>query len=170
MKTGQSARQLKAVDNLPPGDPEDSNLDEREVYTAESLGAGNAQRKKWFVNLPLHRGVQRSQLDSGATCDVMSMKDKMRLAPRAPLQKSLTRLRLYNSKWMSSMGVYSTHCVIRGKTHRLDFEIVCTSHKPLLSGETCKRLGLLRFTIPEELKKVEHCKTGERTRDCLINT
>ena len=66
--------------------------------------------------------------------------------------------------------MYSTQCVIRGKTHRLDFEIVCTSQKPLLSGETCKRLGLMHFTIPKELNKVEHCKTGELTRDCLINT
>ena len=67
------------------------------------------------------------------------------------------------------MGVYSTQCVIRGKTHRLDFEVVCTSQKPLLSGETCERLGLMRFTIPQELNKVEQCKTGELTRDCLIN-
>ncbi|CAL8378366.1 unnamed protein product [Boreogadus saida] len=93
MKGGQQARQLNAVDDPPLGDPEDYDRDERDVYTAESLGA---QRKKWFVNLPLHRGVQRCQLDSGATCNVMSMKDKMRLAPRAPLQKSLARLRLYN--------------------------------------------------------------------------
>lgn len=53
------------------------------------------------------------QLDSGAICNVMSL--KMRLAPRVGLQKSLTRLRLYNSEWMSSAGVYSTQCEL--KTH-----------------------------------------------------
>ncbi|CAL8338138.1 unnamed protein product [Boreogadus saida] len=88
MKGGQQARQLNAVDDPPLGDPEDYDRDERDVYTAESMGAVNTQRKKWFV--------KRCQLDSGATCNVMSMKDKMRLAPRAPLQKSLVRLRLYN--------------------------------------------------------------------------
>lgn len=31
------------------------------------------------------------------------------------------------------MGVYSTQCAIRCKAHRLDFEIVRTSQKPLLS-------------------------------------
>ena len=107
MKGRQQARQLNAVDDQPLEDPEDSDRGERDVYTAESGGAVNTQRKKWFVNLPLHRGVQRCQLDSGATCNVMSMKDKMRLAPRTPLQKSLTRLRLYISEWMSSMGVYT---------------------------------------------------------------
>lgn len=47
--------------------------------------------------------------------------------------------------------MYSTYCNIRGKTHKLDFEIVHTDQRPLLSGETCERLGLIRFTIPEEL-------------------
>lgn len=112
------------MDDLLLGDPEDSDYNERD--TAESVGAVNTQGKKWFVNLPLLRGVQRCQLDCGATCNVMSIKDK-RLAPRAPLQKSFTRLRLYNSVWMSSMGVYSTQRAIRGKMHRMDFEIVRTS-------------------------------------------
>ncbi|KAF3856230.1 hypothetical protein F7725_016953, partial [Dissostichus mawsoni] len=94
MKRGQQARQLNAVDDPLPGELEDS--DERDVYTAESVGAVNTQGKKWFVNLPLQSGVQRCQLDSGATCNVMSIKDKTRLAPRTPLLKSLTRLKLYN--------------------------------------------------------------------------
>ncbi|KAJ7995712.1 hypothetical protein DPEC_G00247440 [Dallia pectoralis] len=54
----------------------------------------------------------------------MSIKDKMRLSPRTALQPSRTRLKLYNSAWMNSMGLYSTQCVIRGKRHKLDFEIV----------------------------------------------
>ncbi|XP_034052535.1 uncharacterized protein LOC117533010 [Gymnodraco acuticeps] len=162
MKRGQQARQLNAVDDPLPGELEDS--DERDVYTAESVGAVNTRGKRWFVNLPLQSGIQRCQLDSGATCNVMSIKDKTRLAPRTPLLKSLTRLKLYNSEWMSSLGVYSTQCVIRGKTHRLDFEIVHTGQRPLLSGETCERLGLIRFTIPEELNKVEHCRKGDLTK------
>ncbi|KAK5893965.1 hypothetical protein CesoFtcFv8_010707 [Champsocephalus esox] len=168
MKRGQKARQLNAVDDPLPGELEDS--DERDVYTAESVGAVNTRGKKWFVNLPLQSGVQRCQLDSGATCNVMSIKDKTRLAPRTPLLKSLIRLKLYNSEWMSSLGVYSTQCVIRGKTHRLDFEIVHTGQRPLLSGETCERLGLIRFTIPEELNKVEHCRKGDLTKEYLVST
>lgn len=134
------------------------------------LRAGGCEHWKWFVNLLLHRGVQRCQLDSVTTCNLMSIKDKIRLAPRVPLQKSLTRLRLYNGERMNSMGVYSTQCVIRGKAHRLDNEILHSSQKPLLSGETCERLDLIHFTIPEELNRVEHCKAGELTKDGLINT
>ena len=170
MKRGQQACQLTAVDDPLPGELEDSDQEERDVYTAESVRAQNTQGKKWFVNLPLHRGVQRCQLDSGATCNVMSIKDKMRLVPRTSLQKSLTRLKLYNSEWMSSLGVYSTQYVIRGKTHKLDFEIVHTGQRLLFSGETCERLGLIRFTIPEELNKVEHCRKGDLTKERLVST
>ncbi len=155
LKRGLQARQLNVVDHPLLEDPEDSDRDERDVYTAMSVGAVNTQSKKWFVNLPLHKGVQRCQLDSGATCNALSIKDKMRLAPRMPLRPSLTRLKLYNNEWMNSMGMYSTQYVIRGRTHKLDFEIVETSQKPLLTGETCERLSLICFTIPKELNKVE---------------
>ncbi|XP_061765807.1 uncharacterized protein LOC133558441 [Nerophis ophidion] len=168
MKRGQHARQLNAVDDPSTGEQEDS--DERDVYTAESVGAVNTQGKKWFVNLPLQQGVQRCQFNSGATCNVISMKDKMRLAPRTPLQKSHTRLKLYNSEWMNSLGLYSTQCVIRGRTHKLDFKVMHTGQRPLLSGETCEILGLIRFTIPVELNKVEHCRRGDLTKERLINT
>lgn len=170
MKRGQQACQLNMVDGPLSEEQEGSDRDDRDIYTAESVGAVNTHGKKWFVNLPLQKGIQRCQLDSGATCNVMGIKDKMRLAPKIPLRKSLTSLKLYNSDWMSSLGVYSTQCVIRGKTHSLDFEIVQTDQRPLLSGETCERFGLIRFTIPKELYKVEHCRHGDLTKERLVTT
>ncbi len=74
----------------------------------------------WFVHMPLHQGHQRCQLDTGATCNVMNIKDKMRLASRMTLQLSLTKLKLCSGDMMNSMGLFSTQCVIRGKTHKLD--------------------------------------------------
>ena len=57
--------------------------------------------------------------------------------------------------------MYTAHnASIRGKMHKLDFEIVHTGQRPLLSGETCERLGLICFTIPEELNKVEQCRSA----------
>lgn len=40
--------------------------------------------------------------------------------------------------------------------------------RPLLSGETSERLGLLHFTIPEELLIVGH--SGPLTRQQLVHT
>lgn len=101
MKRGQ-ALQLNAVD-----DSKVVDLVEMDVYKIESVGAVKTQGKKWFVNLPLCKGVQKCQLDCAATC---ILKDKLRLFRKIP------KYRLYNSEWMNSLGVFSTQCVIRGKT------------------------------------------------------
>ncbi len=152
MKRGQQAHQLNAMDAPPLADRDDDNCGERQKYTAMSMGAVNTQGKSGL--LP-DKGVQRCQLDC---------------APRMPLQSSLTILKLYNSAWMNSMGLFSTQCIIRGKTHRLDFEVVVTSQTPLLSGETCETLGLTCFTIPEELNNVVHCEKGVLNKERLIST
>ncbi len=167
MKRGQNTRQLHTMDAPSEEDQDDDGGNLGQIYTAMSIGAVNTQGKKWFVNLPLQNGPQRCQLDSGATCNVMSIKDKMRLSPRTALQPSLTRLKLYNSAWMNSMGLFSTQCVIRGKRHKLDFEIMKSGQRPLLSGSTCEDLGLIRFTIPEELNSVEHIKLSMLTKESL---
>lgn len=63
-----------------------------------------------------------------------------------------------------------TQCIIRGKTHKPDFEIGITSQRPLLSGETCKILSLMCFTIPKKLNKVEHCTKNVLTKKRLLST
>ena len=79
--------------------------------------------RKWFINLKMNVGSQICQLDSGAAYDVMSIKDKRRLAPEVKLLQSQTRLVLYSGKTMCSIGIFITKCVVRGKTHKLDLEI-----------------------------------------------
>lgn len=53
-----------------------------DLFTTECIGAVGPKGKKWFAALMLNGTKQRCQLDSGATCDVMSLKDKMRIAPQ----------------------------------------------------------------------------------------
>lgn len=118
----------------------------------------------------MNGGFQRCQLDSGATCDVMSIKDKRRLAPEVKLLPSNTKLVLYSGQSMQTMGIFRTEFVVRGVTHELNFEIVRSKQRPLLSGSTSERLGLMHFTIPHELLKVEHSSTKPLTKQQLVNT
>ena len=83
----------------------------------ESIGAVQAKGKKWFVTLKMNSKSQRCQLDSGATCDVMSYNDKMKLAPNTPLLSSSTRRKLYSGDLLSSMGIFETECVVKGRPH-----------------------------------------------------
>ena len=70
---------------------------------------------------------------------------------------------------MSSMGTFETECVIRGRKHKLEFEIVKTSQHPLLSGSTCKRLGLMHFNVPNELNIVEHVQHEPLSKEQLLS-
>lgn len=142
---------------------------ESDIYMHESIGAVHSRGKKWFVTLRLHNKQQQCQLDSGATCNVMSYKDKINLAPDTHLLPSDTRLKLYSGELMSSMGTFETECVIRGRKHKLEFEIVKTSQHPLLSGSTCERLGLMQFTVPNDLHIVDHVQHGPLSKEQLLS-
>lgn len=131
-----------------------------DLFTTECIGAVGPKGKKWFAALMLNGTKQRCQLDSGATCDVMSLKDKMRIAPREKLMPSSTKLKLYSGQLMTSLGLFVTECVVRDHKYTLEFEIVNTSQQPLLSGSTCERLGLMQFTIPAGLNAVDSSTQG----------
>lgn len=74
---------------------DEGNNSTEDVYASECIGAVRAKGQKWFVTLLLNNKPQQCQLDSGATCNVMSLKDKRRLAPRDKLTQSSTKLKLF---------------------------------------------------------------------------
>lgn len=148
---------------------QDNEQDEAYLYMTSATMTDRQQGKKWFVNLRMDGVRLKCQLDSGATCNVMSLKEKMKVAPNRKLAPSQTRLRLYSGEVMTSLGLFSTNCTIKGHTYQLQFEIVETNQYPLLSGSTCERLGLMHFTIPEELHKVEDIVPGSLTKQQLTS-
>lgn len=79
------------------------------------------------------------QLDTGATCNAISLHDLAVITQTGdpPLKSSKVKLRLFDSSLMKP----------RGSTAQLNFQVVDTKNKPLLSPETCERLGLLKVTI-----------------------
>lgn len=64
---------------------DEGNGSTEDVHSSECIGAVRAKGQKWFVTLLLNNKPQQCQLDSGATCNVMSLKEKGRLAPRDKL-------------------------------------------------------------------------------------
>uniref|UniRef100_A0A673W9M9 Gypsy retrotransposon integrase-like protein 1 n=1 Tax=Salmo trutta TaxID=8032 RepID=A0A673W9M9_SALTR len=148
---------------------DEGNNSTEDVYASECIGAVRAKGQKWFVTLLLNNKPQQCQLDSGATCNVMSLRDKRRLAPRDKLTQSSTKLKLYSGQFMTSLGLFVTECVLRGQKHTLEFEIVEASQQPLLSGSTCERLGLINFTIPADLNIVDNVQAGPLSKETLLS-
>lgn len=135
----------------------------------ETIGAVQGQGKKWFVKLKINGGFKRCQLDLGATCNVMSIENKLRLAPNVKFSPSNTKLVLYSGVTIHSFGIFRTECEIKGKTHKLEFEIVRSKQRLLLSGSTSQHLGLMQFTVPQEILKVDHSRTKTLIKEQLIH-
>lgn len=85
----QASCQLNTVDT--PALEEE--LENGHIYSTRSNACTG--RKKCIVNLQLHNGGKQCQLDSGSTCDMMSIKDKINLI------SSKTKLKLYSGETMN---------------------------------------------------------------------
>lgn len=153
------------------GDSGPSSDEESALYMIESVSAvGQTKGKKWFVTLKLNSKSQRCQLDSGATCNIMTLKNVKKLAPKAKLRQSNASLRLYSGEIIKSLGIFDTKCTIQGVQHKLSFEIVKKGQLPLLSGDTCERLGFIHFTIPDDALMVDGVlQQGHLTKDSVVS-
>ena len=98
-----------------------------------------------------HHGELQSQLDTGVTCNVMSLRDLAVITQTGdpPLKSSKVKLRLFDGSLMKPHGVATLKIHRNGSTTQLNFQIVDTKNKPLLSADTCERMGLLKVTINE---------------------
>ena len=66
-----------------------------------------------------------------------------------PLRSSKVKLKLFDSSLMKPCGVATLKIQQDNTTQELDFQIVETVNKPLLSAETCMKLGLLKLSFTE---------------------
>lgn len=97
-------------------------------------------------------------MDSGATCDVKTLKEKEKLASHAKLRLSKGKL----------LGIFNNNCTIPGRKHKPLFEVVEKGQHPLLSGETREHLGFMHFTILDSVLKIEHSQPSPPTKEKLI--
>ena len=80
-----------------------------------------------------------------------------------PLRKSNVKLKLFDGSIMQPCGAAILKLHRNGTVDQLEFQIVDGKNKPLLSAETCERLGLLKINIPDAIEvnsiAVEQVKT-----------
>ena len=96
------------------------------------------------------------QLDTAASCNVMSFQDYVRLG-RPKLQDSRTLLSMYDGSVKRSLGL----CVVvvkdkEGKSKQLGFEVLKTRHHTLISLDTCLQLELLSYRVEKVNLVAEH--------------
>ena len=83
-----------------------------------------------------------------------------------PLNLTKPKLKLFDGTFMQPVGVTTLTVVRRGKQYDLQFQVVESPNKPLLSSETCAQLGLLEV----EKKRTTHWKANSSLESKLWPT
>ena len=129
------------------------------IFKIEEVSSVNCSGKQLFAKLKFSNETQQyvteleCQLDTGATCNVMSYRDLVAInqTSKPRLKKSKVKLRLFDGSIMKPLGMARVKVHRNGTTDELKFQIVDKTSKPLLSAETCETLGLMKVTIGDEI-------------------
>ncbi|XP_035690003.1 uncharacterized protein K02A2.6-like [Branchiostoma floridae] len=128
--------------------------DDEEVYTVGSVSSNN---KKWYIDLKMSDGKSLScQIDTGATCNVISEDDFRKFGHK--MKPSKARLKLYDGSILKPVGQGILKTRHQDSIIDLEFQIVKTRQNPLLSAETCTKLGLITLNT---VNQVNNSKTEQ---------
>ena len=100
----------------------------------------------------------RCLIDTGTTCNIMSIDDLNKLVPNAELRQSNMKLNFYDGSYMKPLGVFRLYVIHKQQTWRLQFETVTTrvARRPLLSANTCETVGFISTHNVEQQKSSIH--------------
>ena len=96
------------------------------------------------------------QLDTGATCNVMTHADlcAIQQTKKPIMQSSTSKLKFYDNSMSQVLGQQTLDCQYKGVSHSLNFKIIRGTQKPLLPGTTCEKLGLITVNA---VSSVQQC-------------
>ena len=120
---------------------------------------------QYFTNLLLHQPNGREvpircQLDSGASCNVISFKDLCVVtgSENPPYSSSTTRLKMFNNTTTYPLGHTRLYATVNNRKRLLHFEVMKDAPVTLLSGKTCEKLELIKFNEDELVHSVSKCE------------
>lgn len=115
-------------------------LYEERQYRVNFIGKDD---EKWSAKMSVKGAILKVKLDSGAECNVLSLKEAKRL--KAKLRASRTkRLIAYNNEKINVLGEVRVLC--RNKKHEREiiFKVVEEDLKPILGRRMCEKMGFIQ--------------------------
>ena len=120
----------------------------------ETVSLVQAKAKQWFADIKFFKSAQENfttalacQLDTGATCNVISLDDLSAITQlgEPPLNESSVKLKLFGGSTMKPFGECSLQIKHNGTGQSLQFQVVKDKCKPLLFAETFEKLQLIKL-------------------------
>jgi hypothetical protein len=102
------------------------------------------EKEKWSELLKIRDKKVKFKLDTGAECNVLSLKTYNSLGITEKLSKSTCKLLAYSGHQMSPLGQNQLTCEYKGQKHIIQFQIVERDPPAILGRSTCQSLGLIK--------------------------
>ena len=130
-----------------------------ELYVG-SVGTTHAMSKnEWHADVKIEDKTLTVQLDTGARCNVISIKDLQRLGININLEKLEAQLKSYSGYVIATKGVTTLPCEYKRKIYPVKFHVVDIPAPTVFSANTCKEMGLVQG-VDELLKAYDKLFTG----------
>ena len=142
---------------------EKSEDSDNSIFVVECIGTVTHNKLgQYFVPITVttdsgNNIVVDCQLDTGATCNVMTFADlcTIQQTEHPTMQPSTSKLKFYDDSTLRVLGERTLHCQYKCISHVLNFKIIQGTQKPLLSGTTCEKLGLITINAVNTIAEKE---------------
>lgn len=164
-KKGGPGKPVRAIEEVL-----DSDSDEE--YTVSALDTATESvytiDEEWIEALRVGDGKINVKLDTGAGCNVMSLKDALRLGLN--LQKSTTkRIIAYNDESIPVLGEAVGRCKSPMKEEDVKFQIIAADLPAILRRSMCVRMGFIVrvHQVDEAISKIKEPKNPKQIQRFL---
>lgn len=154
-KYGSKKRNTKRINQFEERHDNNSSDNNEDLDSEESIymySLGNDKDKKQFhakVTVKVANSDEEEkemvfQLDTGAACSTLSVKDYNKITTQQ-FQPTHVTLKMYDESTLKPVGQTKLSCTANGITRKIHFQIVKDATVSLLSGNACQALKLIKF-------------------------
>ena len=138
---------------------QENSSDDDQLFVGSVETVHAVDMKEWHESLKITNKVVQEQLDTGAMCNVISLKTLQSLGIKLEVKKPEAQLKSYSGHMIKTRGVTTLPCEHKGQQYQVKFHIVDIDAPPVLSAQTCKELGLVKRIHAVQRCRPEDCQT-----------
>ena len=127
-----------------------------ELYVG-SVGTTHAiSKNEWYADVKIVDKTVNVQLDTGARCNVISIKDLQYLGINTNIEKPDAQLKSYSGHVITTKGVTMLPCEYKKKMYKVKFHVVNIPASPVFSANTCKEMDFVQRVYAVEMSKTNN--------------
>lgn len=115
-------------------------LDEKKQYRVNLI---ENEDEKWTAEMLANEKLIKTKLDSGAECNVLPLKEVIRINAKL-LESRTKRLITYNNQKIDVIGEVKVMCQNKKHTQLVIFKVVKENLQPILGRRMCEKMGFIK--------------------------